>query len=322
MPRRRVGLAILLATCLGAIALGTSFADRADGGASRVDTPTRAADVAPPDTSSALVATTTPTDTNSVPAATTAPAPQPAELGRAAFEAVGAVVEGTTIGLAVYDRRAGTFLATRNAEQQFYAASVVKLLIAVDVLQQAGPELPPERIREQLAAMLSLSNDGVATALWHANGGPEIDRRMIELIGLSHTAPPRQPEEWELTRMSALDVVTTYEFIENDLPGSGGGLVEAALMAATNQAADGFDQFFGIPRALPGAESAIKQGWMRVRRGVVLHTTGVVGPDARYVVALLTELPVGTDFETGRDAVTTGVSAIAPYLGTGRTDGG
>jgi hypothetical protein len=174
----------------------------------------------------------------------------------------------------------------------------VKLLITVDALQQAGGELPPERIRDQLVGMLSVIDDGIATALWQANGGREIGRRMIELIGLPHTVPPRQPEEWELTRTSPLDRVATYEFIENDLSDSSSDLVDAALAAATNPAADGFDQFFGIPRALPGTEWAIKQRWMRFRRGVVLNTTGVVGPEARYVVALLTELPLGTDYET------------------------
>jgi hypothetical protein len=61
---------------------------------------------------------------------------------------------------------------------------------------------------------------------------------------------------------------------------------------------------------------------MRFRRGVVLNTTGVIGPEARYVVALLTELPVGTDYETGREAVTAGIAAIAPILGLAPTDGG
>jgi hypothetical protein len=249
MRRNRVGLSILLATCLGVVVvLATSRTDRADGrGAAGLDRSARAADAGVH-------------DTNSAPPATTAPAREPAELGRVVSEAVDTVVAGTRIGLAVYDRRTETFLAARNAEQQFYAASVVKLLITVDALQQAGGELPPERIRDQLVAMLSVSDDGIATALWQANGGREIDRRMIELIGLSHTVPPRQPDDWELTRTSPLDVVATNEFIENGLPDPAGDLVAAALMAATNPAADGFDQFFAFRMPCPAPSGRSSRG--------------------------------------------------------------
>jgi len=49
------------------------------------------------------------------------------------------VPPGLTAGIAVYDRRTGTFTEQSNAHTQFRSASVVKLLIALDHLWGLGP---------------------------------------------------------------------------------------------------------------------------------------------------------------------------------------
>jgi hypothetical protein len=240
-----------------------------------------------------------------------------AALAEAVSNAVNGAVPDTEIGLVVYDQLTEAVLTSVHADQQFYTASVVKLLIVIQVLRDASWEVPTGSEREDLVAMLSRSADGVASRLWGAYGGPAIITEVAALVDLSDTSPPRSPGRWELTRMSPQDVLDIYEYIDNEMPRDAREFILTTLANASNLAADGFDQFFGIPRALPDTEWAIKQGWMQIDNGLVLNTTGIVGSDRRYVVALLTQQPRGTRFEDGCAALTAGIAALAPTLTAG-----
>ncbi|RZQ59921.1 serine hydrolase [Amycolatopsis suaedae] len=250
-------------------------------------------------------------------APSSSPTPLPAgEQAELATRVRGAVDEvtggGGELGLAVFDRLTESTVATIAGDEWFYSASVSKLLIAVDLLLDQ-PEVD-EAARQNVRRMLTDSHDGVASALWAAGGGREIVQDMTERIGLRDTSVPSRPDEWEMTRISAQDVVRIYEFIEHQLPEPSRDLIVEALAATPERAADGFAQRFGIADALPGTEWAVKQGWMRAANSLVLHSTGLVGADERYVVVLLTHLPGRTSFETGRAAVTAGVAALAGSL--------
>ncbi|UJW36300.1 hypothetical protein L3Q67_22365 [Saccharothrix sp. AJ9571] len=234
-----------------------------------------------------------------------------AELASAVVAAVEAAAPGTDLGLAVYDRVARSAVALKNADTQFYSASVVKLLIAIDLLHDAGWNAD-DSAKENLAQLLGASNDGVADALWAAGGRRDIVRQASALMGLVSTTPPNVSDEWEMTRISAQDVVTTYEYIHRQLPETARDVLLAALTGPDDRAADGFDQFFGIPAALPGTNWGVKQGWMRAAGHVVLHTTGVVGD--RYSVALLTHQPSRLSYDSASQALTAGVAALAPVL--------
>ncbi|AXB43965.1 hypothetical protein [Amycolatopsis albispora] len=234
-----------------------------------------------------------------------------AEVASAVVAAVESAAPGTDLGLAVYDRVTRSAVAAENADAPFYSASVVKLLIAIDLLHDAG-WTADDRAKENLAQLLGASNDGVADALWAAGGRRDIVRQVSALIGLANTTPPNVSDEWEMTRLSAQDVITTYEYIHHGIPGSARDVLLAALTGPDDRAADGFDQFFGIPAALPETTWGVKQGWMRAAGHVVLHTTGVVGD--RYSVALLTHQPSRLSYETASQAITAGIAAMAPVL--------
>ncbi|WP_146165179.1 MULTISPECIES: hypothetical protein [Nocardia] len=83
-------------------------------------------------------------------------------------------------------------------------------------------------------------------------------------------------------------------------------------------AADGTDQYFGIPDALTGTDWAIKQGWMTLDDSTTLNTTGLVSADpaqpGRFVVVVLTTQPAGTAWTTGGAAVTAAISALRETL--------
>ncbi|WP_310973864.1 MULTISPECIES: hypothetical protein [unclassified Amycolatopsis] len=98
-----------------------------------------------------------------------------------------------------------------KADQPQPAASVVKLLIALDLLDRSG--VPSGGEATAVHSMLAATDDRVASRLWQQNGGPDIVRRQAGKLGLAHTTPPAGAGQWGSTRMSPTDVVTVYRHI-------------------------------------------------------------------------------------------------------------
>lgn len=270
-----------------------------------------------PVTPAPVLSTPTPSSNSTTPtsaAPVTLTEEERAQLTKAVADAVGKASPRTTLGFTVYDRETGETLASVNADTPLYTASVVKLLIAIDALHDNGWVTPSAGTVEDLTDMLAGSNDTVASAFWGDDGGTAIVTRMAALIGLDHTSPPTDPDEWGMTKTSANDVVAIYQFIEDQMPDDASATIMKALGEARNPADDGFAQYFGIPDAFTSVPWAVKQGWMELKNALVLNSTGVVGADSRYVVALLTQQPAGIGWTNGRAAVTAGMTAAAAAL--------
>ncbi|MFJ4649963.1 hypothetical protein ACIP5Y_01675 [Nocardia sp. NPDC088792] len=226
--------------------------------------------------------------------------------------AIQAISPGTTAGIDVVDMRTGDTVADLNSGQQFYTASVVKLLIAIDALKSQNWQ-PDPGTSGQIQQMLSTSDDDIADDLWVQNGSDDIVNRMIGLIGLSGTTAPGDDGEWGETLTTPRDVVTIYQYIENSVPEPSRDLIMNALRGATATAADGTNQYFGIPDAFPGYTWAVKQGWMDMDASTTLDTTGLVGPSfdpLRYAVVVLSTQPAGTNWTVGGAALTAGVALL------------
>ncbi|MDL4770690.1 MULTISPECIES: hypothetical protein [Thermomonosporaceae] len=193
--------------------------------------------------------------------------------------------------------------------RRFRSASVVKVLIALDHLRSGRDE-------GLLGPMLRSSDDAAASELWRRGGQGEIIERMVARAGLAETAPPpaEWPGFWGYTAVSAADVVRMYRYVLDEASERDRELVMGHLERATPCGSDGFDQTFGIPRAL-GRPWAVKQGWAgfgeepdgRAAPGLglgrpVLHTSGVVGD---RIVVVLTLHPAGTSFRTASARLTT-----------------
>ncbi|MFI9722799.1 hypothetical protein ACIHFE_24600 [Streptomyces sp. NPDC052396] len=213
-----------------------------------------------------------------------------------------------TAGIAVFDRRSGTFSHRLNTDLRFRSASVVKLLIALDRLADfRTPEGISRDERQRLGLMLRSSDDGVASRYWESEGGPAVLTRTAGRLGLRglRPPPPEFPGHWGYTGLTAADTVRIYRHLLEDAPGWVRELVLGELRAATPLGTDGFDQRFGIPSAFR-RPWAVKQGWSGFGgpREPVLHTTGTVGEDDRCVVAVLTRHPAGTGYRTAGARVT------------------
>ncbi|WP_174550887.1 hypothetical protein [Actinomadura latina] len=210
----------------------------------------------------------------------------------------------------------------RGARRTFRSASVVKILIALDYLERHRASAAD---RALLESMLRSSDDQAATEFWRRGGQGKIIERMVGRAGLAETAPPpaEKPGFWGYTALSARDVVKTYRYLLEKVPEGRREFVLGQLRKSTPCAKDGFDQTFGIPRAVK-RPWAVKQGWSgfgdvpaepcgrgarpaawRPDLGLgrpVLHTTGVVGDK---IVVVLTLQPAGSSFRAAAARITT-----------------
>ncbi|MGJ6961677.1 hypothetical protein ACSDR0_07160 [Streptosporangium sp. G11] len=170
------------------------------------------------------------------------------------------VPAGVTAGYVVFDRQAGKVTEYRNAHRRFRSASVVKILIAIDYLESRRSV--PKGDLALLKVMLRVSDDAAATSFWTRGGQGRIVQRMARKLRLTDTAPPPadKPGFWGYTSLSAMDVVKTYRYLLDQADPKVSGLILGHLRRSGQCGSDGFDQHFGIPRAVRGPW-AVKQGW-------------------------------------------------------------
>lgn len=163
----------------------------------------------------------------------------------------------------VFDRVAGTVTVQYHAHRQFRSASLVKILLALDYLETngAGNPVPPDKLT-LLQAMLRSSDDNAANTFWADDGGVHIVERMIAQLGLAESAPPppAYPGFWGYTAFTASNVVKIYRYLFDRAEPAFRDLILDNLSQSTRCAADGNDQYFGIPGAVP-PPWAVKQGW-------------------------------------------------------------
>jgi len=243
-----------------------------------------------------------------------APRPAPRIADRSAeplIKAAGRVEPGTTLGVLVHDRLTGEDLLAHNADRPFRTASLVKLLLAIDVLERGAT--PTDR--DRLTRMLSVSDDDLGSLYWVRQGGAEMLARTSARLGLTGVLPPEVPGQWGEVVMTPRDVAAIYRYVL-DLRPAYRSLIVNALADAPRLAADGFDQHFGIPDGLR-SPWAVKQGWGNNDTAMVLHSTGLAGPDYRYVVVLLSEHPLGSGWATSARSVTAAATALRGLLPAG-----
>jgi hypothetical protein len=227
---------------------------------------------------------------------------------------------GADITAAVLDRNTGQLVTNGNG-MTIAIASVVKLFIADDLLLQVSSgetTLSPEE-RHSLDIMLRSSDDSAAEVFWNRSGGSAIVDRVVARYGLDTTRAPSNGR-WFNTISTATDLVRYYDML---LAGTGGlppeqaSIILSNLGASTPTAPDGmvpggvYPQRFGIPEGLPGEPVAVKQGWMCCVGADWMHlSTGVIGPNRRYVMAIGSMQPASA--EVARNTITDAVRTMFP----------
>lgn len=206
---------------------------------------------------------------------------------RAAVRAAGEPMDW--FGVAALDVRAGGVIAGTAANREFYAASLAKLVVAVDLVRRGAHR--DDSDAALIRRMLGPSDDEAMSALWVRFDGPGAIDRMVRALDLRGTRQPDDPGQWGETVTTAADMARVYRHILTALPADGRRLLVNALTAAPRTATDGFDQNFGL-LALDGARYA-KQGWMYRTSRALLHSAGVLND--RYVVVLLAQTNTAGD---------------------------
>ena len=227
-----------------------------------------------------------------------------------------AAAKGADITTVVLDRSTGQRVTNGNG-RGIAIASVVKLFIADDMLLR-GPPLSPDD-KKLFESMLRASDDSAAEVFWNRGGGSAIVTRVAGRYGLGGTRPPGNGL-WFNTISTAADLVRYYDMM---LSGAGGLPMDKADMIVDNLAQsaptgiDGmmpggvYPQRFGIPEGLYAEPVAVKQGWMCCVGSDWMHlSTGIIGADHRYVMAIASDQPAGAD--AARATITQAVKTMFP----------
>jgi hypothetical protein len=229
----------------------------------------------------------------------TAKTPAPSERILAAA-ALAETQRGARVTVALLDRETGS-RTVAGADEPIETASVVKLFIADDLLFRAsvGEIALGEGEYDEIAAMLSRSDDSAANDLWSRYGDGDIVDRVVERHGLIDTRAPVDGKWWN-TVTTASDLLTWYDSVLGGTSGldeRGTATIVGHLLDFEPVGADGYDQRFGLPDGLPEAtDLGIKQGWMCCVDGSWIHlSTGFFGDDHRYVVVALSREKVHYD---------------------------
>ncbi|MEJ2870056.1 serine hydrolase [Actinomycetospora sp. OC33-EN08] len=242
-----------------------------------------------------------------------APAPSPAQ---AAVEAADATVtrRGADVGIAVLDRATGALALNDEADDAMNSASLSKLLTAIDLLDRGaeGRVTVTAGDRRLVRAALGPSDDPSMNALWTRFGGQAGITRVVERLDLQDTAVPDDPSQWGEVQLSARDMTTVFRHVLEAMGPADRDLVLGAMSAAPTTASDGFDQGFGL-LAPDQRGAAAKQGWLCcLQSSIDLHTAGVLDPQGRFVVAVLSNQPFG--YDAARAVVDDAVGALRERL--------
>jgi hypothetical protein len=241
--------------------------------------------------------------------------------GRARQATADAAKAGADISAVVLDRNTGQIVSNGN-NKPLPLASVVKLFIADDLLLQEskGQTQLSRADRAALDVMLRSSDDSAAEVFWNRSGGSAIITRVTARYGLGATTTPYNGR-WYNTLSTTGDIVRYYDMMlsgRGGLPPEQASVILSNLAASTPTAIDGtqpggvYPQRFGIPEGLYAEPVAVKQGWFCCwNGGNWMHmSTGVIGPDRRYVMAIGSLQP--TDGATARNTITQAVKTMFP----------
>lgn len=245
-------------------------------------------------------------------------------------DSTAASIPGMHLGVAVIDLETGQAVSGSAGEESFISASVVKLLVSVDILerQRAGEITLTSRDRELMKRALSASDDEAMNELWSVHDGYGAVSRIAAELGLSSTSPPADYSQWGDTQISALDMVKLEAHMMTEMPSSDRVFLTWAMSSTPAEAADGFLQGFGLMTSFgltpgtagtSGSPPIVKQGWVMYQGGTAfLHSIGVVGPGSRYAVAMLTRQSVGGSWDQARTQLTVVSDSLRQLLSTAR----
>jgi hypothetical protein len=201
------------------------------------------------------------------------------------------------IGLVLHDRVTGATWRNANAATGFPAASTTKLAMAADLLLRAGAGRITLRPGDWalLHAALHDSSDVAADRLWYRFENGRFLRRIARfgMRGCRFSGSPY----WGEMYCSPGDLGNLMNYVLR-LPGPGRGYLIGQLRHV------GRVQQWGVWGAGHAHRPGNKDGWEDDGGTWVTDTVGFAGPDARYTLAIMDELPAPAGFHRGANTLT------------------
>lgn len=239
-----------------------------------------------------------------------------ATLALAAAEDTAATIDGFDLDAAVLDLTTGVLASDLTASAPMYAASLAKLVVAVDVIDRRRDEglVVGDEDLELIRRALGPSDDAAMNELWTRFDGQGAAARVSPRLGLTATAAPTDPSYWGQMTITAADLTTLYRHVLM-MPEADRDLIIGAIAAAPAVATDGFAQDFGLLAPRSVGTAVAKQGWMCCDdQTSYLHSAGLVGDDGRFVVVLLSRQQFVDDWQPERERLTTVAGAVHEVL--------
>lgn len=273
----------------------------------------RSSTAAPPTTTAPPTTSPTPSPTPTLPDHTP-------EMTAAVAAVDGLGIKGVSFGVAIEDRQTGKVVAGQLGAQPFYSASVIKLFTVTYLLheQEIGALKLSPTMQSNITRALELSDDNAMNAFWGAYGGVALIPRFVQLYGLQNTTAPHILGEWGETTFSAEDVLKVYNYVFTQLSPADSQLIIGDLGNAADKGADGFDQAFGLLQPPRAPTVKAKQGWMQIGgNSMTLNTTGVLGSNNQFLIAILSRQPISTSYATGRSYMNQAAQVLEKSLAPG-----
>lgn len=215
------------------------------------------------------------------------------------------------LGVTVLDRRTGAVWEAGTASHLMWASSTPKLAIAASLLerQRAGEITLDAKARQDLAAMLAVSDDDAADALWDRYGGASLLPRFRDRYGMTGaTFVPGFPQRWGFIKLSTRDLRALMTYVLTRTNAADRAYLVNAMRTT------GPIQHWGVWAAGAAQQAGAKDGWSIEYDGGVQHwctsSVGFAGPGERYVVAVMDDLPPGTGEAPGVHATSDVVATI------------
>jgi hypothetical protein len=196
----------------------------------------------------------------------------------------------------VYDRVTGVYCALDSA-RHFDSASIVKAIILAALLrwhQESGQPLSEDE-KELATAMITLSDNDAATALWNELGMARL-RHFLKLAKMSQTRLGADGY-WGLSQVTAHDQMLLLDLLTagNSVLTENSRAYELGLMARVVSY-----ERWGTPAGAPSAVTVhVKNGWLPDDSGWHINSIGAfTGHGRNYMIAVLTDDNASEDYGT------------------------
>jgi hypothetical protein len=218
------------------------------------------------------------------------------------------------LGIAVRDRVSGAVWRAGEPEHPVWTASTIKLALAVDLLERArvGSLTLDATARQQIADMLDFSSNSAADRLWRRFELADRVQHYRDVYGISGLEFPAGYRYWGAMKCTTDGLLGLMSYVLDHLAPADRDYIVGAMRTVDRI------QQWGVWAAGRSQRPGLKAGWSIEKdpggEHWVANSVGFAGPDARYAIAVMYQLPPGVNTRNG--SIRAGVHAISDIVAT------